>query len=534
MSRYATAFRTAVVLMLLGVQGVFGADPYISVVPIGTGPNGELAAGAVIDGSTITLTTDGINPVPVFLEFRVGDWDPDDVGVKLAGFQPAFDSTSFTTGASGTLTVNFGSSSCGECSDNGDPCFSAEDCTPGACGGSGTPCHTTAGDCTGELCVGAATCDPLANGNDICEAELGTGALCGPAGYFLGSGTCSFAYTDASRPDFALAAAGAVLPALDISSTDVRPAYAVVFGHVNDPEPFPAEGLYAATLALFVPPDAQGTFTVSLKPYPASNLTDGNTAAILPLDVIPAQIRVNPGRCCWNLQLTPGNRARCTDGLTENECDAQNGVTFFEAGGTCDDACPEVCGDNINNQLSEACDGADDAACPGACQDNCLCGTCGDGIRTGDEVCDGDDDAACPGLCLGDCTCGPFCGDDVVNQPSEDCDGADDAACPGLCLGDCTCGPFCGDDVVNQPSEDCDGTDDNTCVGICLDDCTCNPTCGDGGDDADMLGVAIFMNCFTGPGGGPVSPECHCAEYDSDDDVDLDDLFGFYDILNGP
>lgn len=218
--------------------------------------------------------------------------------------------------------------------------------------------------------------------------------------------------------------------------------------------------------------------------------------------MISAQIRVNPGRCCYNLQFLPFGRDRCDNGLTENECAAQPGVTFFETGGTCKDDCPAVCGDNIRNQLKEECDGTDADACPGLCLDNCLCGFCGDDIQTGTEACDGADDAACPDLCLGDCSCAPFCGDNVVNQPSEECDGADDAACVGICLGDCTCNPTCGD--------------------------------VDGDGDADMLGVAIFMNCFTGPDAGPVTPECQCAEFDTDDDIDLDDLLGFLNTLNGP
>ena len=184
--------------------------------------------------------------------------------------------------------------------------------------------------------------------------------------------------------------------------------------------------------------------------------------------MIPAQIRVNPGRCCFNLQLLPDGRGRCIDDLTENECADQNGVTFFEAGEICNDDCPAICGDNVNNRIFEECDGTDDAACPGACRDNCRCGVCGDGVQTG----------------------------------KEECDGADDEACAGICLGDCTCNPTCGD--------------------------------VDGDGEADMLGVAIFMNCFTGPGGGPVTPECNCAEFDTDDDVDLDDLFGFVNALTGP
>ncbi|MCH7872882.1 MAG: hypothetical protein IID33_14395 [Planctomycetes bacterium] len=280
MLRCTVAFRTAAVLTLFMIQGVFGGETYISIVPIGTGPGGELAPGVVIDGNAITLTTDGINPVPVFLEVRIGDWDPNDTGVQLSGYQPAFDSSSLTTGASGALTFNVGSSSCGECSDNNDPCTIVEECTAGTCEDSGDPCHVPTRDpffeCPGnESCLKAATCDGGVIGSGICESELGTGSLCGPPNYFLGSGTCSFAYVDTSRPDWALVDALSVLPVLDVSSPDVRPSYAVILGPQPDPEPFPVEGLYAATIALLVPPDAQGTFTISLKPFPASTLFSG-------------------------------------------------------------------------------------------------------------------------------------------------------------------------------------------------------------------------------------------------------------------
>ena len=605
MYRCAKSCAATAVFTLLMALGVFGDEASISVVPIGTGPNGELAPGAVIDGDTITIITDPVDPIPVFFEFRIGDWDPNDIGTRLAGYTAAFDSLSYASGTAGVLTPNVGSDPCGACSDNASPCFSVVDCSPGTCSVSGNSCHPVGGACpAGEVCVGAASCNPVGNGDDVCEAQLGTGSWCAPPGYYLGTGTCSFAYTDSSRADFVLADAGATIPALGVNVPDFRTAFIAFSGAPHDPVPFPAEGFYAATFSLLVPPDARGTFTISLKPFPDSILDSAAGPPITPFNVFPARIRVNPGRCCYQLQLTPQDRQRCVDNVTESECAERLGVTFFETGATCADPCPAVCGDNVNNQASEACDGTDDASCPGACSSDCVCVSCGDDVvNLPGEVCDGTDDAACPGLCLGDCTCPAFCGDDVVNQPGEvcdgtddaacpglcqgdctcpatcgdnivnqeveecdgsddaacpglclgdctcdafcgddeinlpgeECDGADDAACPDLCLGDCTCAPFCGDNIVNQ-DEECDGTDNAACAGICLSNCRCNPTCGDinGDGDADMLGVAIFMNCFTGSGGGPVAPECTCAKFDADDDIDLDDFLGFFNALNGP
>ena len=491
MSRCAVAFRTAAVLTLFGVQGVFGGETYISIVPVGTGPRGELEPGVVIDGNTITLTTDGTNPVPVFLEFRIGDWDPADTGVKLRGYQIHFDSSSFATGSSGALTYNLGSTPCGECSDNAEPCFGVEECTAGTCSGSGGPCHIAWFDCPlGETCLGAASCDAivsadracsdngdpcasaedctpgaclvsglpchgteregdcgpgdacfgaaLCDGGGVCEAELGAEFSCGAGVYQSGTrgGSCNFVAIDVERSDYVFSDILSALPVLDLGTSDVRLGGTLLLGPPDDPEPFPVAGLYAGSMALLVSPDAQGTFTISVFPEPSTNLLDPQVEFITSLELIPAQIRVNPGRCYFNLDLTPFGRDRCVDGLTQNECAAQNGVTFFEAGGTCADLRPAVCGDNLMNHFSEECDGTDDAAC----------------------------------------------------------------------------------------------------AGICLGDCTCNPTCGDvdGDGNADMLGMAILMNCFTGPDAGPVAPECQCAKFDTDDDIDLDDLFGFYHILNGP
>ncbi len=79
-----------------------------------------------------------------------------------------------------------------------------------------------------------------------------------------------------------------------------------------------------------------------------------------------------------------------------------------------------ICGDDVVNQASEACDGTDNSGCASE-------------------------------ACLPDCTCAaeaaaPICGDDAVNTDGEECDGTDYSACvpyapavPGTCLGDCTC-----------------------------------------------------------------------------------------------
>jgi hypothetical protein len=63
------------------------------------------------------------------------------------------------------------------------------------------------------------------------------------------------------------------------------------------------------------------------------------------------------------------------------------------------------------------------------------------------------------------------------------------------------------------------------------------PRAGDCNHDGhvDMGDIARFLDCFTGSGGGPVGPECRCADLDADGDVDLADWRIFRELLTtGP
>ena len=43
----------------------------------------------------------------------------------------------------------------------------------------------------------------------------------------------------------------------------------------------------------------------------------------------------------------------------------------------------------------------------------------------------------------------------------------------------------------------------------------------------NLFDYDLFQACVTGPGGGPVSPDCACFDFNDDDDVDLLDFAAF-------
>jgi hypothetical protein len=80
------------------------------------------------------------------------------------------------------------------------------------------------------------------------------------------------------------------------------------------------------------------------------------------------------------------------------------------------------------------------------------------------------------------------------------------------------CGPL-GSDVVSLTVSPCDVEMPGDC---------------DGDGDVDLVDFGSMQLCFTGPGGGPVEPECECCDFDDDDDVDLVDFGDFQLAFTGP
>ena len=52
--------------------------------------------------------------------------------------------------------------------------------------------------------------------------------------------------------------------------------------------------------------------------------------------------------------------------------------------------------------------------------------------------------------------------------------------------------------------------------------------------DVDQDDYDAFIDCFTGPGGGPLPPECLPGDFDDDDDIDCDDWEMFKMVWTGP
>jgi len=168
----------------------------------------------------------------------------------------------------------------------------------------------------------------------------------------------------------------------------------------------------------------------------------------------------------------------------------------------------------------------------------------------------GCNDSVCKSLvCDGNATLtpDPFCCSDEWDDVC-----ADEAAdrCPDLCTAgenDCCfsrrgigCSdPACQDAICIQGNDPVCCTDfwDSRCVagtnGAGGAQNLCGDLCNIVGDCAidfviDLDDFAGYLLCRTGPGGGPLTEHCACADFDSDGDVDLIDFATLQRLLSGP
>ena len=294
------------------VASVFaqGKTPMVMTV-IGNGPLGELDSGVSIVDNEILLPA---GDTTVFMEGRVGDWDPDDVGVKIDTFYFRSTSEDLDSNMQGRLQPYLA------------PCETREDCVPlvgGYCAVSGLVCRSDA-DCPPTP---GDTCEP-GEGNH-CSGSVGSPGECWPV------------FISPERADYIFPGAGLALTGIDYALNELAlSTVTALIGHYDDPEPFPAEGLYAGTVAFYVPPDAVGTFTIELDPV--SGLLDhpvGSDTVKIPLVGLGSpKISVGVGACCSDLVHVPS----CIDGVTEEMCNQMPGPRLFSMAKKCSqvaDAC---------------------------------------------------------------------------------------------------------------------------------------------------------------------------------------------------
>jgi len=288
-------------------------DVVMSLVPVSADAPLEqnpTPDGWSISGDEITMTEGNR---PVWLEIRISDWDPGQTGRKLKAWEAWIDHMSYTTGLDGAL----------------------------------------------ELYTVACVTD------EDCEQALGRGSKCTDPLWPLDY-TCPSGFIDDTRTDYVF------YDLQELSGVNICSDDNVCYGAtINDGEPIPSPGYetYAGTLVIWVPPDARGTFTIELMPWPYSDLMDQNNQLMTLLAVIPAKITVEIGKCCFGLGT--GDRDGCIDGITVGQC-ADAGLCHGECSDThdpclSDDDCPagETCSGACNDDGSTCW--SDDDCTAGAC-----------------------------------------------------------------------------------------------------------------------------------------------------------------------
>ncbi len=284
-------------------------QPTISLVPVGTGPHGALGPYETINGNEITLRRVASETSRVFLEVRVGDWDPNDTGVQLKAFEVTVSPAGLASGLQGALTA-----AQAYCTENQD-CVNA---FGGICSIFGGTCQQDP-DCFFFIssCL-AATCGLGCLGANSCE----------PAFTYWGHSDDVFRNLSHDR------LAAPPCPALWFGRT-------TILGPADELEPFPADGAYAGTLVLDVPADVEGTFTLDLLPS-GTYLMDGNDQPIPVGELVPAKITVH--QC---------GAADCNANGIGDACDIADGTSLDCDGNGVPDECEPDCN---GNGVVDGCD----------------------------------------------------------------------------------------------------------------------------------------------------------------------------------
>lgn len=268
---------------------------------------------------------------------------------------------------------------------------------------------------------------------------------------------------------------------------------------------------------------------------------------------------------CWTFLVHPvavaveeggGPAWRGTSTITETQGVEVAGGGCFSVGSCCvahgGQGCVDAtCCQNVCGTDSMCCLIGWDAGCVDLAV--ILCGnTCAGSCPSDGACCEshsggGCDDALCCDLV---CTHTPSCCEAVwsttcANLANQICDVCDEeppvSVCPPEAVGDCCTSPLAGpgceipnccEIICDLDAFCCDDHWDVSCERKARIDCPNICDCEAFGDfdvnvAVDLRDVALFLECFTGAGNGPVAPGCECADYDADDDADLDDLAPF-------
>lgn len=197
--------------------------------------------------------------------------------------------------------------------------------------------------------------------------------------------------------------------------------------------------------------------------------------------------------CCligWTDECASLAGILCTD-VCAGTCPSEGTCCQSHTGGGCDDA---LCCDLVCNDTPSCCEAIWSNTC----------------ANLANQICDNCDE---PPLCP---TEGPCCED---NPLGPGCERAN--CCEIVCELDSFCCTVSWDDICGRKARE-------NCPNIC--------DCESFGDfdlnvAVNLRHIAAFLACFTGAGNAPVASGCECADYDADDDADLDDFVLFAALL---
>jgi len=480
-----------VVLSLILIPMAGAAE--IALRPIGaTGDH-------VIVGQEIQLSGGGQR---VFFELKLSGWTP----VSLATWQATLDMSDLGLACAGG-------------NNEGSPCFVDVQCFGG-------------GVCTATRPGPVAAAVEVCTENADCVTAFGEpGAKCNTT-----LGECNAGWQDVSRSDFVIPGG---LSAVDISTPAFRYGSQGIGTSVVD------AGLtyYGGSLALDVPINAAGTYSIAIRSDFSTFMTD-STGVPIDFTLTPGVITVlcqtnancddldactddicqgdhtcrhdvnydDTTRCC---DPVSGVLTSLSDGneCTQDVCNADGSVShppqpeFTACGSQVDTDCdnPNSCdglgncldrlepsGTACGNQTTTDCDDPDTCDGAGSCRPNYKPPTtpCGDSSST---QCDNPDTCNATGTCRPNHVAnGTTCDDGLFCNVGEACD---TGVCTGGSARNCSDGLTCTTDTCNDTDDVCESTlDPGHCLidGLCFGDGAINPA-----DDCEECNSSVATATWT-------------------------------------